>query len=277
MKIIDQHVHSKVSHDGKSSYIEHMVEARIKRIDELTFTEHFDIYTGTDSNLKTLDVEQYKKEYFKYKDDTLVKTNFGIEIGLRPECEDEIKKMVKSNNFDFVIGSSHITCGKDMAYDKSFFEGISPYEAVLKYLKEVLQNVTIYKDEFDVYGHLDYVIRYVIKNYGKVMTKVEYSMFRDILDEIFRILVKNDKGLEINTSGFRYGIGTAHPNLEILQGYKNQGGKIITIGSDAHVYSDLASNYSDALQIVENAGFNEIVVFHNRKPEFINIKELKRE
>ncbi len=272
MKIIDQHVHSKVSHDGKSSYIEHMVEARIKRIDELTFTEHFDIYTGTDSNLKTLDVEQYKKEYFKYKDDTLVKTNFGIEIGLRPECEDEIKKMVKNNNFDFVIGSSHITCGKDMAYDKSFFEGISPYEAILKYLKEVLQNVTIYKDEFDVYGHIDYVIRYVIKNYGNVMTKIDYNEFREILDEILLSIIKNDKGIEINTSGVRYGLGTPHPNFDILKRYHELGGKIITVGSDAHKADDLIGDFNIAYSMLKDAGFNEIAVYHNREPEFVKVK-----
>ena len=275
MKIIDQHIHSKVSHDGKSSYIEYMIEAKIKKVCELTFTEHFDDYTGVDTFLKSLSIEYYRNEYEKYKDDDLVKTNFGIEIGLRPESYDLIFNTVKNNNFDFIIGSSHITCGKDMAYDKSFFDGLTSYQAIIKYFEEVLKNINLYKNEFDVYGHLDYVIRYVKKNYPDDLQTIFYKDFNEILDEILLSLIKNDKGLEINTSGLRYGVGSCHPNIEIVQRYKELNGKIITIGSDAHNYKDLASNYSDAVEMLESTGFKEIAVFHNRKPDFVKVKELK--
>lgn len=60
--------------------------------------------------------------------------------------------MVKSHHFDFIIGSSHITCKKDIAMDKSFFDVITRREAYLKYFREVLQNIKLYNDEFDVYG-----------------------------------------------------------------------------------------------------------------------------
>ncbi|MBR4830251.1 MAG: histidinol-phosphatase HisJ family protein [Bacilli bacterium] len=275
-KYIDSHVHSKISHDGKSHFIEHMVEARIKHIEELTFTEHFDDYTGTDSMLSTLDVDNYKKEYLRFKDDSLVKTNFGIEIGLRPESYDLITTMCKKHSFDFIIGSSHITCGKDMAYDKSFFEGITPKEAIIKYFNEVLTNILTYNDEFDVYGHLDYVIRYVIKNYGNSMDRISYNEFKECLDTILNALIKKDKGIEINTSGIRYGLGTPHPNIEIIKRYKELGGKIITMGSDAHSFKDLASNFDDAYDILEESGFDEFAVYHNRRPKFIKIKEMRK-
>ena len=269
---IDQHVHSKISHDGISSMKEHMIYARDNGISEITFTEHYDDYTGLDTNIKTLDINNYRKEYLNNKNDNIVKTNFGIEIGLRPESYETIKNVVKNNNFDFIIGSSHITCGKDMAYDKSFFEGLTPHQAVRKYLNEVLQNINIYKNEFDVYGHIDYVIRYIIKNYGNVMTKIDYQEFRDILDEILLSIIKTDKGIEINTSGIRYGLGTPHPNIEIIKRYKELGGKIITIGSDAHKSSDLASNFDVAYDILDEANFNEITVYHNRVPRLMKIK-----
>ena len=139
--MIDQHVHSKVSHDGISTMKEHMEYARKHNISELTFTEHYDDYEGLVTSIRPLDINNYKNVYEKNKDDSLVKTNFGIEIGLRPESYMKISKLVKENNFDFIIGSSHITCGKDMAYDKSFFDGLTPHEAVIKYLNdEVLRN-----------------------------------------------------------------------------------------------------------------------------------------
>lgn len=274
MIIIDQHVHSNISHDGISSISEHIEYAKDNNISEITFTEHYDDYKGINTNLKTLDINKYQEEYLKQKNDKLLKTNFGIEIGLRPESYKKISDMVKNNNFDFIIGSSHITCGKDMAYDKSFFEGLTPHQSIVKYLSEVLQNIKTYKSEFDVYGHIDYVIRYIIKNYGNVMTKIDYEEFRELLDEILLLLIRTNKGIEINTSGIRYGLGTPHPNIEILKRYKELGGNIITIGSDAHKKEDLASNFDVAYDMLESVGFDNLTVYHNRKPKFIKIKKL---
>lgn len=272
MKYIDQHVHSTVSHDGISTYEEHINYAIDNNITEITFTEHYDDYKGVDTKFKTLDVENYRNNYLKIKKSDKVKTNFGIEIGLRAESYELISNMVKNNNFDFIIGSSHITCGKDMAYDKTFFEGLTPHEAITNYFNEVLENIKIYQNEFDVYGHIDYVIRYVIKYYGPILTKIDYDEFKDILDEILNTLIKNNKGIEINTSGIRYGLESFHPNIEILKRYKELGGKIITVGSDAHKYEDLASDFEEAYKILEEIGFDKIAVYHNRVPKFVEIK-----
>ena len=272
---MDQHVHSSLSHDGISNMKEHMIHAREYGISELTFTEHFDDYTGVITDIKELDINKYRKEYLKNKNDSIVKTNYGIEIGLRPESYKKISKLVKDNKFDFIIGSSHITCGKDMSKDPTFFDCLTPHEAVLKYLNEVLENVKIYKDEFDVYGHIDYVIRYVISNYGDVMTRIDYNEFREILDEILLSIIKSDKGIEINTSGIRYGLGMPHPNIDIVKRYHELGGKIITVGSDAHKATDLISNFDVAFNMLDEAGFNEIAVYHNRKPEFVKVKDIR--
>ena len=118
-------------------------------------------------------------------------------------------------------------------------------------------------------------IRYVIKNYGNVMTRIDYNEFKEMLDEILLNLIKDDKGIEINTSGIRYGLGTCHPNIGIVKRYKELGGKIITVGSDAHKESDLGSSFDVATSMLEEAGFDEVTVFHGRNPEFIKLKSLK--
>lgn len=268
----DCHVHTKVSHDGISTMEEYLHVAKDKGIDEIIFTEHYDIYDGLNTNLKTLDVDNYYKEYLLNKNDLLVKTNFGIEIGLQPDIVDKIRSMVNNYSFDFIIGSSHITCKKDMAMDKSFFEGCTRKEAYLKYFKEVLENILIYNDEFDVYGHLDYVVRY-----GDYLEKkIEYKEFKEILDAILINLIKKDKGIEINTSGVRYGLGYPHPNIDIIKRYRELGGKIITVGSDAHKTNDLGRDFNIAYNLLQEAGFDEIAIFHQRTPEFIRIKNIKK-
>lgn len=276
MKYIDQHVHSKISHDGISTINEYMEIAKQNQVIEITFTEHYDDYTGIDTNLSTLDINHYKEIFLKCKNDDIIKTNFGIEIGLRPESYELITNMIKNNKYDFIIGSSHITCGKDMAYDNSFFEGISPHEAIVNYLNEVLENIILYKNEFDVYGHLDYVIRYVIKYYGNIMNKINYNEFKGLINEILLSIIKYDKGIEINTSGIRYGLNYCHPNIDILKRYKELGGEIITIGSDAHRIEDLASNFNSVYDILESINIKNITIYHNRSPELIKIKSLRK-
>ena len=241
-------------------------------VDEITFTEHYDIYDGLDTKLKTLDVDYYLNEYIDKTKNSKIRTNFGIEIGLQPHIKDIVSSMVSKYDFDFIIGSSHITCKKDMAMDNSFFEGLTRYEAYLNYFKEVLENIKIYDNEFDVYGHLDYVVRYG----GYESKYIEYEEFKDILDEILITLINKNKGIELNTSGIRYGLNTVHPNIEILKRYKKLGGKIITVGSDAHKADDLARDFDLALDILNSIGFDSVAIYHKRKPEFIKIKELKK-
>ena len=266
----DSHVHTNLSHDGKSSIEEYLNIAKEKSVDEITFTEHYDIYDGVKTNLKTLDVDKYREEYLKNKDDSKVKTNFGIEIGLRPESYTKIHNMVTNNDFDFIIGSSHITCKKDMSMDPTFFEGLTQKEAYMKYFNEVLENINKYYYEFDVYGHLDYVVRY--GNYHS--QKIDYDDYKDILDTILKTLIRKDKGIEVNTSGIRYGLERTHPSIEIIKRYKDLGGKIITVGSDAHKANDLASYFGLTYRILQLIGYDEVAIYHNRRPDFVKIKSL---
>jgi len=264
----DNHVHSKVSHDGKSTVEEYIRIAPSLGVDEITFTEHYDDYKGIDTKLSTLDVENYYKTYLTCKEKIDFPINFGIEIGLQPHITESIKALVAKYPFDYIIGSSHITCKLDMAYDKAFFEGYTRKEAYTRYFSEALQNITLY-DEFDSYGHLDYVVRYG----GYAEKSIDYNEFAEILDEILLALIKKDKGLEVNTSGLRNGIGKTHPNDTILRRYHELGGKIITLGSDAHRAEDLAGNFPEAANMLREIGFREIAFYRKRKPDFISISE----
>lgn len=262
----DCHVHTKISHDGISCMQDYFKSASEKGVDEITFTEHYDVYDGLKTNLKTLNVEEYFSFYQKMKECSNFNFNFGIEIGLQPDISENVHSLVSKYPFDFIIGSSHITCKKDMSMDKSFFEGITRKEAYLKYFEEVLQNIQIY-DEFDVYGHLDYVVRYG----GYNIKTIDYKDFAEILDAILLELIKKDKGIEINTSGLRYGLPYPHPNIDIIKRYKDLGGKIITIGSDAHKADDLAKDFVLVYDMLHSLNISKIAIFHHRIPSFINI------
>lgn len=77
-------------------------------------------------------------------------------------------------------------------------------------------------------------------------------------------------GIEINTSGVRYGIGCM-PSLDVLKLYSQLHGEIITLGSDAHSASDLQRDFDVALQYLKEAGFSYVAHYQNRTPKMIKI------
>lgn len=267
----DCHVHTNLSYDGRATMQEYVNVAATKNVDEITFTEHFDITDGMHTSLPNIDLEKYHYEYMKMKEATSLSINFGLEVGLRPEFVSEIQCKIKEYPFDFIVGSSHTVINRDIGEDKSFFEEHTQKEAYMLYFNEVLKNIELY-DNYDVYGHLDYIIRY-----GNYINKnLNYNDFKEILDAILQMLIRNNKGLEVNSSAYRFGNMSPHPNLEILKMYKNYGGKILTIGSDAHKSRELARDLNLTIDAIESCGFDEVCVFHKRQPDFIKIKSLRR-
>ncbi|MBO6195331.1 MAG: histidinol-phosphatase HisJ family protein [Bacilli bacterium] len=264
----DMHVHSTFSPTGKSSVEAYIAAAKDKGVDEIAFTEHFDL----DNTMKSVNLNAYKIFFNRLKQKSDFKINYGLEVGLQPDLKEDLNRHISKYLFDFIIGSSHTVLGKNISTDGSYYEGITRHEAYLNYFKEVLQNIKTFENEFDVYGHLDY-----IGNFGNYPEKrLDYIEFFEIIDSILQELIKKDKGIELNTSGLRDGFGFMYPSKNIIKRYKELGGKIITVGSDSYDTSTLAENFNEAYDILEDAGFHETAVYHNRKPEFVKIKDLRR-
>ena len=130
--------------------------------------------------------------------------------------------------------------------------------------EEELKNI-IAHDCFDVAGHLDFVVRYgPNKN-----VCYSYEKYRDVFDEILKVLVEKGKGIECNTAGFKAGLGHPHPTEAILKRYRELGGEILTLGSDAHVPEYVAYHFDQVGELLKGCGFRYYTVFKNRKPEFL--------
>ena len=237
---------------------------------EICITDHHDIDYPKDEEGHTflLDTDRYisavRKLQEQYKDKLTI--HLGIELGLMSHIADKIIAYTdKYHDFDFIIGSSHLVYGKDPYYP-AYYEGRSEKEALLEYFESILENIAVF-DGFDVYGHIDYVVRYgPNKN-----ASYSYQKYADIIDEILKALIIKDKGIEINTGGFKYGLGHPNPTEDIIKRYHELGGEIITIGADAHQPEHVAFDFEKVPSILKEAGFTHYTVFKNRKPEFIPI------
>ncbi|HHP4612059.1 TPA: histidinol-phosphatase HisJ family protein, partial [Clostridioides difficile] len=122
-----------------------------------------------------------------------------------------------------------------------------------------------YKD-YSVLGHLD-----LIKRYAPYDTILDDRLFSDIIEETLKQAIYDGKGIEINTSCYRYNLPDLTPSKYILQMYKDLGGEIITTGSDSHHISQVACEFDYIYSLLKNMGFKYVSKFNKLKPEFIKL------
>ena len=288
----DFHVHTTFSTDGKSEMADMIESARGRQIHTICFTEHMDYDTkypeGEGSFM--VDTEAYMKRNHELRDienpdgkligagrDTgeamygPVEVLFGVELGLQPHVKDFYEKYVSSYPFDFVIGSSHALNRIDTAFSEFWESYSSEKEAVRAYFESELECARSF-DVYDVYGHLDYPLRYAPSALKSGVFDFSYSEYGDVLDEVLKTIIGKGKGIEINTAGYRKSLHRPNPDVSILERYRELGGEIITVGSDAHVTTDVAADFDLAEKALRNAGFKGYYVFRNRKTSRIDFE-----
>lgn len=264
----DYHLHSHHSGDSQES-MEAIVQAAIQKgLKYICFTEHNDhgypAEQGDDPNMFLLNADSYLYELLmlkeKYREQ--IEISFGIELGLSPECVRQNAIFARSHEYDFIIASTHFESGMDPYYGH-YYEGRTNKEANRAYFNATVANVKAMQN-FDVVGHLDYVLRYAPDN-GEIYNPADYM---DIWDNLFEFLIENEKGIELNTGGLRSPYANTHPDISVIKRYKELGGELITIGSDAHKASDVAAGFDRATEILTSLGFKYYSVYQNRIPEY---------
>jgi len=266
--LYDMHMHTHFSGDSDANSFHMAQKACELGLKGICFTDHLDIDYKETPGLFDLDITSYKQEISEIKKKFIDRLDigWGIELGLQPYLAEQNARVIAENDFDFIIGSTHVVKQIDI-YFPPYYEGRNEDDCYREYFEETLKNAQS-NVNFDVYGHLDYVVRYG-PNKNKYYS---YEKFADIIDEILRTLISKGKGIELNTAGFKYGLGHAHPTMDTLKRYKELGGEIITIGSDGHAPEQIAWDFQKAPSILKEAGFEYFTIFKERKPTFIKIK-----
>lgn len=266
--LTDYHTHSYFSGDCNTPMESMITKAVSLGMTHLCFTEHLDLDypvregESLDFNLAT---DQYRSEFLTLKEKYAKNPQllWGVELGLQKHIFSELHNYVQNHPFDFIIASSHLCNGGDPYYP-DFFEGRKEDDIYEEYFSSILENVKIFTD-YDVYGHLDYIVRYGPNKDARY----SYEKYRDIFDSLLKVIIEKGKGIELNTGGVKYGLKDLHPASSVLKRYKELGGEIITIGSDAHTPENLLHHFSRAKAVLEECGFQYYTIFKERKPEFI--------
>lgn len=255
--IFDTHMHTEYSSDSEMKLKDARGRAAALGLG-VVITEHLDLkFPGGGKFL--LDGDAYLSAYEPYRGDVCL---LGVEIGMRTDCAEENAAYAKRHAFDYVIGSVHLVEGEDIYYE-SFYAGRTKQEVYRQYFKTMADCIRSHPF-IDALGHIDYIARYA-RYADPDIFSVELA---DSIDVCLRAVVEQGIAMEINTK--RLDDRRAADRLApVYRRYRELGGKLATLGSDAHRAENIGKNFAAARALADDCGL-KLVYFKNRKAEYMS-------
>lgn len=269
---MDLHVHSTCSGDGRSSIIDHARQARSIGLAAVGFCEHAD-FDPRERDYEHLDLARYDQELAAARDHVPeVLLLQAVEITYQAAFEGHIRNWLSQHPWDYVIASVHMvdyddgwTILSEPRAVEDYFDSHTCRQAYVPYFDELLRAAR--SGLGDVLGHIDLVKRYGTSWYGPFDPRAFSAEIRAVL----RAAIEAGMGLEINTSGLRQPPGETYPGLEVLRWYRDLGGEILTVGSDAHHIQELGAAVRQALDLARSAGFRAVACYRNRQVRWVDL------
>lgn len=270
--LYDMHVHSENSHDSTTPVTETAKFCIEKQIKAFAITDHCDIQYYIEQNVPSLieksinDVENARKIY-----NGKVKILKGIEIGEAIWNESYTKEILEKFDYDVIISSVHAVRYKNYSdpystIDFSKMDKITLDNYIKTYFDEVM--IMLKQVDFDIMAHLTCPFRYII---GKYKVDVDIRKYETQIDNILDYIVEHSILMEINTSGINSFYNSFMPDEWIIQKFKEKGGYLVTLGSDAHTSHRVANGFEEAINLLKKYDFDGYYYFEKRQKNFVKI------
>ena len=280
----DYHLHCEFSDDSVELMETQIEQGIMIGLDEMCFTDHVDYGVkrdwddplgiewrdgdnndGTKDPVANVNYPKYFEKLYRLKEQyrNKITVKAGLEFGIQSHTVGEFQRLYDKyrDKLDFVLFSMHQVGDREF-WTGDFQRGRTQKEYNEKYYEEILKTMGLFKD-YSVLAHLDLIVRY------DPAGVYPFEKVKDIVAAILEQVIRDDKGIEINTSSWKYGLSDTQPSRAVLRLYKDLGGKIITVGSDAHKKEFLGDHFDDAFAILrDEVGFSEIATFDRMQPIF---------
>ena len=279
--LADYHVHTAYSDDSRYLMEDVVKDAIRMGLDEICFTDHVDYGIKHDRDeegdipqrqggigepdimpLANVDYPRYAMEIDRLRRQYggQITIRMGLEFGMQQHTISRYEKLFARYPFDFIILSVHEIDDLEL-WTQDYQQGRTQEEYNKGYYEEIYALVRKYKN-YSVLGHLDLISRYDLQGH------YPFESVKPVIEKILRQVIADGKGIEVNTSGVRYGIDDYTPSADILRLYRSLGGKIITIGSDSHKPEHLGTRIAETMSGLKELGFTEFCTYNKMIPEF---------
>jgi len=274
MYFTDYHIHSSCSTDAEDTMLDMALASGEADISHICFTDHCDLdyYVTGKKDEHCFDVwPRILAEYELLLRECPAKleVSLGLELGEANHYPEWGAEIASQPELDFVIGSIHSLRETPDFYVLEYESEEHCRELLFKYIEELTEMARL--PYIDIVSHIGYTKRYMLR--AGFRNCVEETIYDEPIRLLLKTVIENGRGIEINCSGLRHpGINATIPDMKILRLYKELGGEIITVGSDAHRVSDAGRGIERGFEILEELGFDYVTVFRKKKPEFIKYK-----
>lgn len=264
MFLCDYHTHTRFSFDGDPAATHDAMCRRALEVGltDIAFTDHCDV-NAEEENLydAPYDADTAFTAMMEVKEKYKGRLNVvcGIELGNPHQYPARARAVLDAHPYEFVIGSLHNLRDVPDFYLMNYGE---MSEGLIRRLFDRALDETIETAQFagiTTVGHVTYMHRYITQA-GKPFC---FKPYYEKLEHLFRTVIDRDIALELNLSTLWKGLGITMPTMELLKLYTDCGGKLITVGTDAHAPQNLGKALRKGYAILETAGFHEVVTVEN--------------
>ena len=226
---------------------------------ELGFSDHLFMYwLPADQRDPELTMAEWEHDFYiqdvercrsRYRSDVTIR--LATEADFIPGHERRLEQVLRSYDWDYVIGSVHFVDG--WGFDDSRYRaGFAEWDIDALYAKYFdLVGASAETRLFDTIGHSD-----LVKKFGHRPTVDQSSAYATLAARLARTGVC----VEVNTGGLRKPVGEIYPHPDLLRAYHDCGVPV-TIGSDAHAPSEVAADFASACDLLRTAGYREFQHF----------------
>ncbi len=269
MFLADYHTHTRYSFDSTEEPETLCKKALENGLTAIAITDHYECDHDEFECDMTFDVSARKEEIYRLKEQYKGRLDIlhGIELGQPHSRPDVAKKVLAEGNFEFVIGSLHnIRKLPDFYYfDYTKVKGDILRTLIKRALSELTEIAAF--EGIDTLAHITYIHRYVRAAGGDI----DFKEYCDDVGKLYRILIKNEVSLEINTSTLWKGYGFTMPNEELLRLYRECGGRLVTVGSDAHIGENAGGSVEYAYSMLKRLSFDSVTAIVNGEKTLVKI------
>lgn len=266
MYFCDVHTHSLISPDSEAPLADMVQAAAAAGLDELCVTDHCDLLDFDGRPTAFFDWPAAKEQYRSAREQAAgrLTLRLGLELGSAVYDPAAARQILSGGGgeLDFVLGSLHNWIGTEGDIDLYFSDFRNDPELAHKALSTTLDHtrtlVVQYPDCYDSLAHIIYPLRYIRRD-GLDLSLADYEeQVRDIFTEVAR----SGHALEVNTCRGQ----DVSVWLPLLRWFRECGGELVTLGSDAHRPKDVSKGLREAAGLLKEAGFARVTTFCHRKP-----------